>query len=278
MTELSFSGTGYRRFDHQQCDDVGNRYAAAYQSAAPYPHIVIDDFLDKDMLRNVADHYPATDGRTYFDRSQERFKFQFGPDAISHPDTLNLLAELNSLAFISFLEKMTGITGLIPDPHFSGGGLHLTRSGGHLGVHADFNIHRELKLERRLNLLVYLNDDWGPEFGGELELWDTKMTKCEVSVAPVLGRAVVFSTTLDSYHGQPNPLACPPDRDRRSIATYYYTAFTEGLDAVPQRTTNFRSRPGTTDKKDRQVALSHLINDWVPLRLQRYARKLNRFR
>jgi len=103
------------------------------------------------------------------------------------------------------------------------------------------------------------------------------MTKCEVSVAPVLGRAVVFSTTLDSYHGQPNPLACPPDRDRRSIATYYYTAFAEGLDAVPQRTTNFRSRPGTTDKKDRQVALNHLINDWVPLRLQRYARKLNRF-
>ena len=89
-----------------------------------------------------------------------------------------MFAELNGEAFLKFLEEMTGISGLIPDPYFVGGGMHETKRGGHLGVHADFNIHDKLKLERKLNLLIYLNEDWSPEFGGELELWDTGMRAC----------------------------------------------------------------------------------------------------
>jgi hypothetical protein len=33
----------------------------------------------------------------------------------------------------------------------------------------------------------------------------------------------MFSTTDYSYHGHPDPLSCPPDRSRRSLALYYYT-------------------------------------------------------
>lgn len=172
---------------------------------------------------------------------------------------------------------MTGITGLIPDPYYDGGGLHLTRRGGHLGVHADFNIHPTLKVERRLNLLVYLNDDWDESWGGSLELWDTGMKACEVKVAPHLGRAVVFSTTLDSYHGHPDPLACPENRNRRSIATYYYTAIEAQGGDVVERTTNFRARPGTGDRPDRAVAFRHFVNDWVPPRLQGVVNRLNPF-
>ncbi|MBB4152787.1 hypothetical protein GGQ80_000675 [Sphingomonas jinjuensis] len=279
MSVLHLSKTGtYLHFDRAECEAAGETRAAAYQSASPFPHIVIDELLDPAMLRQVAAEYPSLEGFTHFDRDQERLKYQFTPEKIPSALTRNLLAELNSIAFVTFLEKMTGIDGLIPDPHFSGGGLHLTKRGGHLGVHADFNLHGEMKLERRLNLIVYLNDDWDDSYGGHLELWDTEMKACEVKVAPHIGRAVVFSTSLDSYHGHPDPLTCPPERDRRSIATYYYTAFDEKLADVPARDTNFRPRPGTGDRIDWAARAHHFINDWVPPRLQRYARRLNPIR
>ncbi len=278
MSVLALHDDGYLRFDEEECRAAGRARADEYQNAQPYPHIVIDDLLDKDVLRYVAANYPSLESKTFFDRDQERFKFQFPAQEIPNGRTRNLLAELNSQAFLAFLEEMTGIKGLMPDPYFTGGGLHLTKRGGHLSVHADFNIHEKLKVERRLNLLVYLNDDWLPEYKGELEIWDKKMTQCERTVAPLIGRAVVFNTNADSFHGHPDPLACPPDRDRRSIATYYYTAMADGLTATPARTTTFKPRPNSVDAEDRRIKVNHFIGDWVPPRLQGVARQMNPFK
>lgn len=270
-------GDGYLYFDEAECRAAGARLAQSYRTATPFPHIAIDELLDKDLLREVAAHYPPLEGKEYFNRAQERLKSQFHAQEVTYGRTRNLLAELNSQAFLGFLEEMTGIEGLVADPYFAGGGLHLTRPGGHLSVHADFNIHDKMKLERRLNLLVYLNDDWRPDYAGALELWDKEMTRCEVSVAPVLGRAVVFTTSLDSFHGQPDPLACPPDRDRRSIATYYYTALPVTALAPPMRTTSFQPRPGSGDKPDWAIRSYHFIQDWVPPKLQPLVHKINVF-
>jgi len=218
--------------------------------------------------------FPDRTGKSYFDRDQERLKYQFNPGESSSGIVRNILSELNSQAFLSFLRELTGISGLISDPYFHGGGLHETCAGGHLGIHADFNIHREMKVERRLNLLIYLNEDWEPSFGGNLELWDQAMSARQLAVAPLLGRAVIFNTSLDSYHGHPDPLTCPPDRSRRSIATYYYTSLADAAGHVPIRTTNFRPRPHSGEKRDWKIAYQHWVNDWVPARLQRYARRL----
>lgn len=256
----------YLHFDEERCREAGRALATQYQTADPFPHIVIDDFLPQEMLREVAANYPDTASKSYFDRDQERLKFQFNPREIDYGLTRNLLSELNNMALLGFLEEMTGIKGLIPDPHFLGGGLHLTKRGGHLGVHADFNLHGIMNVERRLNLLVYLNDDWHPEYGGALELWDAEMTHAVKSVQPVIGRAVVFSTDAKSFHGHPEPLACPPERDRRSIATYYYTAAPDGPTVA--RTTDFRTRPNSSDRVDWAVKAQHLVKDWVPPRLQ----------
>jgi hypothetical protein len=132
-----------------------------------------------------------------------------------------------------------------------------------------------MQVERRLNLLVYLNDDWPESYGGQLELWDKKMGKAQVSVLPEMARAVVFNTTLESFHGQPDPLTCPPDRSRRSIATYYYTALANS-EALPLRTTTFQPRPKSGEKKDWRVAYFHFVEDWVPSRLKKYAMKVIR--
>ncbi|MEE4453634.1 2OG-Fe(II) oxygenase [Novosphingobium resinovorum] len=263
---------GYHCFDYDACREAGAAMATDYRQGDPFPHVVVDDFLDRDFLRRVLGEFPDSAGRDYFDRDQERLKFQFRPDQCAGPHTRMLFAELNSRAFLAFLSEMTGIRGLIADPYHAGAGLHETRRGGHLGIHADFPHHGRMKVERRLNLLIYLNEDWSPDYGGALELWDRAMKARCRSVLPEIGRAVVFSTDRDTFHGHPEPLACPPGRSRRSIATYYYTAVTAPLPEI-ERSTDFRVRPGSGDRADWRMRLHNLKSDWIPPVLQRRRRE-----
>ena len=265
---------GYLALDPDECREVGRANSEHYRNASPFPHIVIDDFLDPAVLRKILGEFPSSKDKKFFDRDQERLKFQYQPHDSASGIVRNLFAELNGQGFLGFLEELTGFNGLISDPHFEGGGLHETKRGGHLGVHADFNVHSKLKVERKLNLLVYLNEDWEKEYGGELELWDQGMKECVVRVEPIFGRAVIFNTALDSFHGHPDPLNCPPDRSRRSIATYYYAAVEDGLALLPKRTTNFRLRPNSADKYDWAIRRHHFINDWVPPKLQRVVHRI----
>lgn len=140
------------------------------------------------------------------------------------PEPIELmLYRLNSPAVLRFLEVLTGISGLIPDPYFGGSGLHRIERGGFLIIHADFNWHPLLRLDRRLNMLVYLNRDWQESYGGNLELWDRSLLRCEASISPIFNRTVIFSTTDSSFHGHPHPLNCPPERSRQSLSLYYYS-------------------------------------------------------
>nr|NUR37776.1 2OG-Fe(II) oxygenase [Sphingomonas sp.] len=265
---------GYLAFEAEECRRAGLALAADYRGAHPFPHIVIDDFLEPEVLRRVLADFPPSEQKSFFDRDQERYKFQYHPQEVRSGLVRNLFAELNSQAFVGFLEELTGIEALLSDPYFEGGGLHETKKGGHLGIHADFNVHSRLKIERRLNLLIYLNEDWPDEYGGQLELWNKDMSECAVRVKPVFGRAVIFNTDLDSFHGHPDPLTCPSNRSRRSIATYYYSAPEEGLALLPKRTTNFRPRPGSADRQDWKIRRFHFVNDWVPPKLQRIAHRI----
>ena len=173
---------------------------------------------------------------------------------------------------MKFLEGLTGIEGLIPDPYFVGGGFHETKNGGHLSIHADFNYHKVLKLERRINVLIYLNKDWQEEFGGQLELWNSNMSEKVKTVSPVFNRAVVFNTTGESFHGQPEPIQHPEGISRRSIALYYYTA--TWSDELRSRTTQFKARPDSGDKFDMAVWVSEMIQDILPPVLYRQLQKL----
>ena len=93
--------------------------------------------------------------------------------------TNHLISYLNSYEFINFLSNLTGIKEkLIPDPYLWGAGYHELKDEGFLNVHADFNLHPELKLNRRINLLIYLNKDWQENYGGSLELWNREMKNC----------------------------------------------------------------------------------------------------
>ncbi len=256
-------------FDRDQCTAAGAALHAQYAAATPFPHIALPDFVSADVLRGLLEEWPTTGEKIAYDRAQERLKYEWQPAQLTSPRLRAFLAELNAEPMLRFIETLTGIPKLIADPYYVGGGLHETRTGGHLGIHADFNIHKGLNLLRRVNLLIYLNDDWQPEWNGDLELWSQDMKTRHVSVAPAMASAVIFNTDLNSYHGVPDPVACPPERSRRSIAMYYYTAAVDGLAGIPVRTTTFQQRPASRDKPDWKVAARHFVQDWTPPALSR---------
>jgi hypothetical protein len=194
-----------------------------YVTAQPFPHIVLDGLFPEDVLDGVLADFPRPEEMgARFDNAMEK-KLGYTYETPVRDKIREFLWTMSSAPVLQFLEALTGIGGLIPDPYFGGAGPHQIVRGGFLKVHVDFNQHPLLHLDRRLNLLVYLNKDWEEEYGGHLELWSRDMSRCERKILPVFNRTAVFSTTDFSYHGHPTPLSCPEGRTRKSVSFYYYT-------------------------------------------------------
>ncbi len=250
--------------------DLGRRLAGAapgYARADPFPHAVFDGLFDPGVLRAVAAEFP--DPESMGERFMDRYEYaKFTERRWDHfgPATRSLLAELQSGSFLECLTSLTGIPELISDPLLFGGGQHQIGPGGLLKVHADFSTHEVYGLDRRLNLLLYLNDPWDPAWGGQLELWDRDMTRCVERVDPVMGRVVVFSTTSTSYHGHPDPLRTPEGVLRRSLALYYYTNGRPEGEVDESHNTLFQSRPGhgADDVDDLGLRLRRTAKRWLP--------------
>lgn len=266
-------------FDFDTVKERGLELATSYAAAEPFPHAVIDDFLPESVIDLCLDQFPKkldADSQT-FDRNQERYKTSFHPDYMS-PPLRRLFYSFNARPFIRVVENITGVKGLIPDPYFLGGGFHEIGNGGHLSMHADFNHHKPLDLERRINVLIYLNRGWKDDYGGQLELWRTDMSERVRSITPVANRCVIFTTTGESMHGNPQPVAHPEGVTRKSIALYYYTATWDAAKA--SRTTQFRPRPGTGDERDWSVKINETLGDFLPpilnRQIARVRRRLNR--
>jgi hypothetical protein len=216
----------------------------SYGSAEPFPHSVLDDFLPAEVVDEACEAFEAlqaTGWRSY-SRIEEVKQEYSAVEGLPAP-LRGLLHFFNSAVVLEFVELLTGINGLIPDPYFTGGGLHQISPGGRLEIHADFNWYERLRLDRRVNLLLYLNRNWDEAFGGHLELWDRSMTRCVKRVLPVYNRCVVFSTTSDAFHGHPEPLACPPGHFRRSLALYYYSNGRPEAERAVPHSTLWQQRP-----------------------------------
>jgi len=199
---------------------------AQYVAAEPFPHIALDGLFDDETLDAVLREFPSREQMKWreFDTPLERKLGYYHETSTISKTVRDFLNEMNSFEMLLWLEALTGIDGLIPDPYFGGGGLHQIEPGGFLKIHADFNVHPKLKLDRRLNMLIYLNKDWRDEYGGHLELWERDMSACRRKILPLFNRTVIFSTTDTSFHGHPHPLTAPEGMSRKSVSLYYYTA------------------------------------------------------
>jgi hypothetical protein len=260
----------------KKLETLGKEKSHEYENGKPFPHIYFDDFLPAEAAEAALKDFPEPKQLTWteFDQpTQRKLAFNFVDEL--PPSVRNVLYFLNSRPMLNFLEILTGIKGVVSDPYYSGGGLHQIKPGGHLEVHADFNYHPKLKLDRRINVLVYMNKDWKEEYGGHFELWNKEMTAAEQKILPLFNRCAIFSTTSTSYHGHPTPLSCPPDRTRKSLATYYYSVGRPEEEISDAHSTLFQRRPdsGThTSLKDVVVALTPpiLISVAKKLRVKRF--------
>jgi hypothetical protein len=242
--------------------DVGQMHSS-YQSAEPFPHIVIDDFLEPDAVRAAIDEFPPLDPEQWnnYLHVNER-KFSNTDPETWGPTLRRILEELNSPRFVELVGHLIGVDDLIADPSLEGGGLHQSTTGGFLNIHADFTVHpHNRKWQRRANLLLYLNDDWEDEYGGELELWSADMKRCVQKVSPVSNRVLIFTTDGTSFHGHPEPMRCPEGVARRSLALYYFTVESDPV----VRSTEYRARPGDGSRSiliyaDKQALR---IYDWL---------------
>jgi Rps23 Pro-64 3,4-dihydroxylase Tpa1-like proline 4-hydroxylase len=242
---------------------LGAELAAEYARAQPFPHIVIDDFMPPSILDMCLANFPENGhaGSFTHDSSKEQKKTQYQPDFLS-PEVRALFYNFNSLPFIKVIENITGIKGLIPDPYFLGAGFHSIQNGGFLDIHADFNHHKPMNLERRVNVLIYMNKNWHSDYGGELELWDPKLSHCFRTIIPEYNRCVIFNTNSSSFHGNPTPVSHPNRISRKSIALYYYTSTWK--DENREHTTRFRGQVGTSRAGSGGPWLRELIRDWTP--------------
>ena len=264
--------------------NMGETRREEYASALPFPHICFQNFFNTSVLRNILEEFPELGGEKqdvfYANPNEKKYaskgEYRFGKN------TKEFMHFLNSQPFLEFLQKLTGIKEtLIPDPYFEGGGCHQIKQGGFLKLHVDFHQHREMKLDRRINVLVYLNEDWKEEYGGYFELWEKDMSKCATKFAPLFNRMVIFSTTDFSWHGHPDPLTCPTDRSRKSLALYYYT------NGRPDNEINWENRKRITTtfaSREKEDTLKmkifnnivNIANDWMPPVVVRIIKKFKK--
>jgi hypothetical protein len=242
MTTEATSDTHMPVLDLSRLEERVEEFHTVYRRARPYPHIVLDDFLEPDALDEAIREFPPLDTTRWnnYLHTNER-KFSNTDPTTWGPTLQEILEQLNSPRFVEFVGRLIGVEGLLADPSLEGGGLHQSTTGGFLNIHADFTVHpHNRKWQRRANILLYLNDEWKPEYGGDLELWSADMKECVEKVAPVANRVLIFTTDGTSFHGHPEPMTCPEGVTRRSLALYYFT-----LEQDPVvRSTEYRARPG----------------------------------
>ena len=204
-------------------DEKIEMYKAKYLKNSPYPHIEIDGLFKENMLTLVEQSFPdlSKKNKGYIKGGGELKISTREGCLLAKGASKHFLRYLNSFEFINFIQRVCNIErDLIADHTMLGGGLHSTGRGGSLGMHVDFPIHKKTKLDRRINVLVYLNKNWKEEWGGDFYATDEIETK---KYAPTFNKTIIFETNDNTMHGHPYPLSCPKNRRRNSVAMYYYT-------------------------------------------------------
>ena len=191
-----------------------------FATNTPFPHVVVDNLFPPQLISDLVSEFPTPSDQSW-DRSvvegiQVKLRSNWTTEDDISPVTAEVVNFFNSGSFMKSLSTITGVQRLISDPYFTGGGRNCILPGGVLDVHADGNWHDAMGVHRRLNAILYLNENWKEEWGGHFELWDRNLAGCVKAVSPLANRLLIFETHDFTYHGHPNPLACPEGENRKS--------------------------------------------------------------
>lgn len=234
INELTLENLRARVFDLQR----------EWSSKKPFRYVIIDDFLPTDFAEQILATYPEPDIEGWDDTTYLHQRKKFTKTSGFSEPIGRFFVLTASPDFRDVISDITGIQKLTDDPDLVGGGLHQILRGGFLDVHVDYNFHPQTKLHRRMNLLLYLNKDWKPEYEGHLELWDLESNVQLDRIAPLFNRVVIFETNELSYHGHPRPLNTPQHITRKSLAIYYYTKEHGVTVVAPEHNTLYRQTTG----------------------------------
>ena len=227
-----------------------------YKNAKPFPHLVLDNLFPAHTLEAMlAELPPMSDDKWVHERDEQLVKSNLRSAVDLGPHGFQFAAFVNSAAFLYLLSEMTDIWALLGDPYLGGAGYHVVPAGGKFNIHADRNTDMATGLFRRLAMLTYLNHDWDPAFGGQLELWNEDATKCEKVVEPIFNRTLIMEIGDKNFHAV-RPVVTN-SRARRSFATYYHTVGEKDL-----KPHNSIYAPSFYQKK--QPFGKQLAKDWIP--------------
>ncbi len=243
----------------------------AYRNAVPFPHLVIEGLFSPHILDPLLEEMAGMGKRQWLlveNESRERIRRMRSGVELG-PAGAQLVTLAHSAAFLYLLSEITGVWQLLPDPYLQGAGYAAMQPGDFFRVHSDRNIAYETGLTRRLAMIVFLNKSWDPKYGGQLELWNSDATHCDVSIDPSYNRTVIFEVGRPNYHGVPAPIACPADRSRKSFIIYYHTVGIEGKSAAAPHTSIFAPSFYRTER-----TLRSLAREVTPPVLFKAARKL----
>ena len=214
-------------FDNKKFKLLGLKHNKTYIKNKPFPHIYIDNFLPKKLAIKLSKEFPKLNktNKNWKVHKNKNIIRYFLEDSSLYKNNLNIFSMLlNSRKFLLFLETLTGLESIIPDPFFVGGGAMSAGKGGFLNVHADFNYHHKLQSWRRINVLFYLTPSWKKSWGGNLEFWSKDKKNKIREIEPIFNRVIIFNTTSKSFHGQPMPLNCPKNITRNVFSAFYYSS------------------------------------------------------
>ncbi len=238
------------------------RLRQAFLTSTPFRHVVIENFLDPAFAQRLHAEYPSLDvmqrsvARLLRARSYDGEVARFGPPFSDY------FAAIESDPFRSWLRDLTAIDDLEMDPKLVGGGLHQGARGSSLHVHADHNTHpQDPSRYRRVNVLYYVNADWQPGYGGDLELYDTSGTRVVDKVAPAFNRCVIMDVHDSAFHGY-QPLRIPSNVTRKMLASYFYSSVPSEMQAVASHPTLYG-----TPEHSHSERLTARVRRWVLHRL-----------
>jgi Rps23 Pro-64 3,4-dihydroxylase Tpa1-like proline 4-hydroxylase len=241
-------------------------YSLSFQNALPYKHIVIDNFLKEDFAESLFQNFPTLEKLNKHYKGLNENKSEGSNFKDFHESFTLLKGDIMSEELAKWTSKITGIDDLFVTDDKLGTGLHQGSNGSFLDIHIDFNIHAEKNVHRRLNLLIYMNKNWLQEYGGDLEMWDSKMTRCEKKVAPLFNRCVIFETNEISYHGY-SKINLPEGVTRKSIYAYFYTQIREG--AMGYHDTVFKAKPEDTTLKKIGTNVKETLKNFTKAQLKK---------
>lgn len=182
-------------------------------------HFALDNLLPMEIAEQIYANFPKP-SKMHLLSSPGKIKLKY-----SHlKDAPQLLNDINSAIqdpkIVAMIEDITQIKNQIPDPTRFAGGISTLLKGYYLNPHID-NSHDVEKKQfyRTVNLLYYVSPNWGPENGGNYELWDETIENC-ILVPSLFNRLVVMETNRTSWHAV-NPVLC--DSPRCCIFNYFFS-------------------------------------------------------